>query len=195
MTHICVGELTIIVSDNGLSPGWRQSIIWSNAEILLIGSYQTNFSEILIAFLTFLFTKMSFKVSSAKWRAFCLGLNVLNGSLLSYIMTEAFSFIERQIENLNTIYSNTEQFSSNITSTHLTWLFDETNAATKYCYAHRRHDLHCNGFFVKKMNTHMSELLGKETNAMKLTVFASPVWEINAPLPADSHHSVYWLDN
>ena len=36
VTHICVGKLTIIVSDNGLPPGRRQAIIWTNAEILLI---------------------------------------------------------------------------------------------------------------------------------------------------------------
>ena len=36
MTHICVSELTIIDSDNGLSPGRRQAIIWTNAGILLI---------------------------------------------------------------------------------------------------------------------------------------------------------------
>ena len=48
VTHICVGKLTIIGSDNGLSPGWLQAIIWTNAEILLIGHLETNFSEILI---------------------------------------------------------------------------------------------------------------------------------------------------
>ena len=37
VTHICVDNLTIIGSDNGLSPGRRQAIIWTNAEILLIG--------------------------------------------------------------------------------------------------------------------------------------------------------------
>ena len=34
--HICVGKLTIIGSDNGLSPRRRQAIIWTNAGILLI---------------------------------------------------------------------------------------------------------------------------------------------------------------
>ena len=77
VTHICVGELTIIVSDNRLSRGRRQAIIWTNAGILLIGPYGTNFSEIFIEILTFSFTKMSLKVSSAKWRPFGLGLNVL----------------------------------------------------------------------------------------------------------------------
>ena len=48
MTHICVNKLTIIGSDNGLSPGRRQAIIWTNAGILLIGPLGTNFTEILI---------------------------------------------------------------------------------------------------------------------------------------------------
>ena len=46
VTHICVGKLTIIGSDNGLSPERRQAIIWTNAGILLIGPLGTNFSEI-----------------------------------------------------------------------------------------------------------------------------------------------------
>ena len=33
MTHICIGKLTIIGSDTGLSPGRRQAIIWTNAGI------------------------------------------------------------------------------------------------------------------------------------------------------------------
>ena len=39
---------TIIGSDNGLSPGRHQAIIWTNDGILLIGTLGTNFSEILI---------------------------------------------------------------------------------------------------------------------------------------------------
>ena len=77
MTHICVSKQTIIGSDNGLSPGRRQAIIWTNAGILLIGTSGTNFSEILIEIRIFSFKKMGMKVSSANWRPFCLGLNVL----------------------------------------------------------------------------------------------------------------------
>ena len=77
VTHICVSKLTIIGSDNGLSPGQRQAIFWTSAEILLTGSLATNFSEILIEIQTFSFKKMQLKMSSAKWRPFCLGLNVL----------------------------------------------------------------------------------------------------------------------
>ena len=77
VTHICVSNLTIIGSDNGLSPSRRQAIIWTNAGKILIRLLGTNFSEILIKILTFPFTKMRLKVSSAKRRPFCLGLNVL----------------------------------------------------------------------------------------------------------------------
>ena len=46
---------TITGSDNGLSPGGRQAIIWTNAGILLIGPLATNFSEIVIEIHTFSF--------------------------------------------------------------------------------------------------------------------------------------------
>ena len=77
VTHIYVGKLTIIASDNGLSPGRRQTIIWTNAGILLIGLLGTSFSEISNEIQTFSFKKMHLKMSSAKWRPFCVGLNVL----------------------------------------------------------------------------------------------------------------------
>ena len=82
VTHICVGKQTIIGSDNGLSPEWRQAIIWTNAGILLIGPLGTNFSEISIKIQTFSFTKLRLKVSSAKWRPFCIDLNVLSAPAL-----------------------------------------------------------------------------------------------------------------
>ena len=77
VTHICVSNLTIIGSDNGLAPGRHQAIIWTNAGILLIGPSETNFSEIIIEIHTFSFKKMHLKMSSGKWQPFCLGLNVL----------------------------------------------------------------------------------------------------------------------
>ena len=40
--HKCVGNLTIIGPDNGLSAGRRQAIIWTNAGILFIGPLDTN---------------------------------------------------------------------------------------------------------------------------------------------------------
>ena len=77
VTHICVSKVTSIGSDNGLSPGRRQAIIWTNAVMLLIRPLTTKFSIILIKIHTFSFKKMHVKMSSAKWRPFCLGLNVL----------------------------------------------------------------------------------------------------------------------
>ena len=77
VTHICVSKITIIGSDNGLSPGRRQAIIWTNGGILLIEPLGTNFSETLIAIYTFPFKKIHLKMSSGKWRPSCLGLNVL----------------------------------------------------------------------------------------------------------------------
>ena len=88
MTHICVSKLTIIGLDNGLPPGRRQAIIWTNAGILLIGPLGTNFSEILIGIQTFSFKKMYLTMSSAKWRPFSLGLNVLTARQDSICRTE-----------------------------------------------------------------------------------------------------------
>ena len=76
--HICISNLTIICSDNGLSPGLHQAIIWNNAGILLIGPLGTNFNAILIEIQIFSFKKMHLKMSSGKWWPFCLRPNVLN---------------------------------------------------------------------------------------------------------------------
>ena len=75
--HISISKLTIIGSDNGLSPGQRPAIFWANGGILLIGPLGTNFIEILIAIETFSFEKMHLKILSEKCRPFCIGLNVL----------------------------------------------------------------------------------------------------------------------
>ena len=77
VTHICISNLTIIGSENGLSPGRCQSImcLFFNAGMLVTGYLKTNFSEILIEIQTFSFKKKHLKVSSEKWRPFCVGLN------------------------------------------------------------------------------------------------------------------------
>ena len=61
MTHICVSKLTIIGSDNGLPPGRRQAIIYTNAGLLLIRPLETNFSEILTKIHTFSLKKSLWK--------------------------------------------------------------------------------------------------------------------------------------
>ena len=60
--HICVGDLTIIASDNGLSPGQGQVIIWTNAGVLLIRPLRTNSVEILIEIYAFSFNKTHLKM-------------------------------------------------------------------------------------------------------------------------------------
>ena len=74
MTHI--KKLTTIGSDNDLSHGRHQTIIWTNAGILLIGPLGTYFNEISIEIQTLSCKKIHFKMLYEKWRPFCLGLNV-----------------------------------------------------------------------------------------------------------------------
>ena len=62
-THICASD--------------GQAIFWTIAGVLLTRTLETNFSEIISEMHTFSFKKIHLKMSSAKWRPFCLGLNVL----------------------------------------------------------------------------------------------------------------------
>ena len=110
MPQICVSKLTIIDSDNGLSPCWRQTIIWTNAGILLIQTLGTNFSEILREIHIFSVKKMHLNMSCGKWRPFCLGLNVLTtadiiwtlGKKLqwNFIQNMQLFFEENEFENV-----------------------------------------------------------------------------------------------
>ena len=61
MTHKYVSKLSIISSDNGLSPDRRQAIILTNAGILLMGTLGTNFNEILIEIQTVSFKNIIWK--------------------------------------------------------------------------------------------------------------------------------------
>ena len=45
--HVCINNLTVIGSDNGLSPARHQDIIWIKAGILLTQTLGINYSEIL----------------------------------------------------------------------------------------------------------------------------------------------------
>ena len=81
-----VSKWTIIGSDNGLSPGQCQAIIWTNFQILLIRTLGKNFSEIFSEIHIFSFKNMHLKMS-ATWHQFCLGLNVLKLNSSSSEMT------------------------------------------------------------------------------------------------------------
>ena len=104
-THwvICVRKLTIIGSYIGLPPGRRQAIIWTNAGILLIEPIGTKFSEILIKIHIFSFKKMCLKMSSAKWRRFCPGLNVLKIAIKPFgkYPTRRYSWLSENEESRN----------------------------------------------------------------------------------------------
>ena len=76
--NICVNDLTIIDSYNGLLPGRGQAIIWTNAGILLIPTLETNFSENFSEIQTFLSKKVHLKISSVKWQQFRFAFNVLS---------------------------------------------------------------------------------------------------------------------
>ena len=60
---------TIIGSDNGLSPVWRQPIIWTNGGLLSIRPQETYFLEILFEIQKFSFKNMYMKMMSAKMAA------------------------------------------------------------------------------------------------------------------------------
>ena len=75
MTHICVSKLTITGSDNGLSTGRRQALIWTYAGILLTGPLGKNFSEILIK----IYNELTWQwVNLTTWRQSYLPLLQLN---------------------------------------------------------------------------------------------------------------------
>ena len=96
MTHICVGKLTIIDSDNGLSPGRRQAIIWTNAGILLIGPLGTNFSELSIEIQTFSLKEKSFESVVCEMAAILCRPQCVNCN------AEARIFRENQIDTMVT---------------------------------------------------------------------------------------------
>ena len=87
-----ISFLIIIASDNGFWLGRRQAIIWSNAGILLIWPLGTNFREILIEIHISSFKKIHLKLSSAKCRPLCHGLNALS-QLTSFMLEDTDQFI------------------------------------------------------------------------------------------------------
>ena len=90
VTHIYVSEIIIIRPDNGLSPGRRQAIIWTNARILSIGPLGINVSESLIEIIRFSFKKMLLKMS-AKWRLFRRGTEFT----VSFAQTDRYFILQK----------------------------------------------------------------------------------------------------
>ena len=74
--QICISKLTITGSDHG-TQDQRQTMIWTSDGIISTGPLGTDICENIIGIHIFPFTQIHFKMSSEKWRPFCLGLNVL----------------------------------------------------------------------------------------------------------------------
>ena len=140
MTQICVSDLTISGSDNGLSPGGCQAIIRTNAGILLIRPLGTNFSEIVFEILIFSFKKMCLKVSSAKRRPFCLGLNEIMN--LDSVTTAHHVWVEQRPGNSimasiscsSSSNSKCHPDSYQITSWHVNWIDHYISLTPWYFY-------------------------------------------------------------
>ena len=116
VTHMCISKLSIIGSDNGLSPDRRQAIIWTNAGILLIGTLGINFNDFFFEIHTISFKNIHLKMSSGTWHPFCLGINVfmhefgisiiwLSGSSFSTFTTD-LSYLLLIRPNLSAIITN-----------------------------------------------------------------------------------------
>ena len=104
MTDIYVGLINI-GSDNGLSPGRCQAIIWTNPGILVIRPSGTNFSEFLIVIHIFSFNKMHLKMWSGKWRPFCICFNVLSPGVGCLLWVQCLVCVLPYIQML---YCNTD---------------------------------------------------------------------------------------
>ena len=72
-----VSEVTIIGSDNCLSPGRRQAIIWNNAENIITCTIRNKLQRTLNRNWYFSFKKIQLKMESGKWRPLCVDLNGL----------------------------------------------------------------------------------------------------------------------
>ena len=77
-THICVGSLITISSDNGLASRHYLNQRWNIVNLTLRNKLQGNFDRDSNIFIW----KMRLKVSSAKWQPFCRGLNATFKGLL-----------------------------------------------------------------------------------------------------------------
>ena len=99
VTHNRVGKLIIVDSDNGLSPERRQAIIWTNAEILLIGPLGTNFSEILIEILTISLKKICLKCRLRNFVLFVSASIVKHKVAKISLLCSSFLVLPIDIEN------------------------------------------------------------------------------------------------
>ena len=165
--HIWVSNLTIIGSDNGLSADRLQAIIWTNANILLIGHLWTNFSEILIKIHTFSSQKMHLK-KFGKWRPFCLGLNVLTHQIWQWIALKSTPNIKTF---KTTIFWNQ--------SLHFNYIFSFIHLPSKSMYCNR---LSCMSIRKHNFSYYRKTSSINHTKSQNLTV-SRVVLQLSLPNP------------
>ena len=141
VTQKSVGILIIIVSDNGLLPSRRQAIIWTNAGLFSVGPLRTYFSEILTKIQQFSLKKMHLKMSSAKRRLCCIGLNVLIDAhthvllLIDKASHHLHSGRERVFQTADTLHHHIYNFLSHFAGS--TWNDKPTmRCVNKWSYPH-----------------------------------------------------------
>ena len=106
-THMCVSNLVIICLDNGVSPGRRQAIISTNADIFLIRPLTSHFSQRFVEII-FLFKKMPWKMVVILYRPQCVKhlkyLSVLSMAIHYFADEERSSLISITITGNVTIF-------------------------------------------------------------------------------------------
>ena len=136
MTHICVTKQTIIGSLNKPSLVQIMARRLANAGILLIGPLGTEFNEILIEIHTFSFKDMHLKMSSGKWRPFCLGLNVLSGILVIHRCQSRYFFTTEQVSSYRItadVICHRRTGSGNVLLTNVNWPFSDPLLNSHHC--------------------------------------------------------------
>ena len=98
----------------------------------------TNFDEILIRIHTFSFKKIHFKMSSGKWQAFCLSLNVLNSQVpFAFIWEKILKMALYQIKISVILITDYEITMCNLTENFPHFLYvrgDNDRYCSKYCH-------------------------------------------------------------
>ena len=89
-------KLTIIGSDNGLSPRRHQAIIWTNAGILLIWTLRNKLQRNINRNWDIFIQENHLKMSSGKYQPFCLALDVLThwGRVTHYVSVNYPSLVQ-----------------------------------------------------------------------------------------------------
>ena len=104
----CVSVITAFIgSDNGFTLVRCQAIVWSNDGLLLNEPLRKELIEILIKSYKSLFVTMRSKMPSARWRSFCLGLNMSYRLVTRFAWNVTFldlvAYMHRLIIGLDTV--------------------------------------------------------------------------------------------